>query len=163
MKRTRAAKESSSARWESSLATATPISTPSGERTPITSGVAQVDVAVGALAVGPDQGDDDDHQQRGGLALDLREAEEDRQRGHEEDAAADADQAAGEPAGERDQDREELVHQKKINSIAIATRRAAKSSEIARWGMRCWIAVPATTPITAGIESQRPVRTWTLP
>src|SRR6478752_5917228 len=57
--------------------------------------VAQVDVAVGELAAGADEGDDDDHQQRGRLRLDLREAEEEAQSGNEEDAAADADQAAG--------------------------------------------------------------------
>ena len=59
------------------------------------------------------------------LSLDLGEAEEDRQRRHEEDAAADADQAAGEAAGDRDQDRQDLVHLR-ISSIAIATSRAAK-------------------------------------
>ena len=32
--------------------------------------------------------------------------------------------------------------------------RAAKRSETARWEMRCWIAVPITTPTTAGIESR---------
>ncbi len=42
--------------------------------------------------------------------LDLGEAEEDRQRGDEEDTAADADEAAGEPAGGSDQDREQLIH-----------------------------------------------------
>jgi hypothetical protein len=30
-------------------------------------------------------------------------------------------------------------------------------------GIRCWIAVPMTTPTIAGSESSRPVRTWTLP
>ena len=48
-----------------------------------------------------DQGDDHDHQQRGRLALDLAEADEDGQRRDEEDAAADPDQAAGQAAGDR--------------------------------------------------------------
>ena len=62
------------------------------------------DVAVAVLAEGADQGDDHDHQQRGRLALDLGEAEEDGQRRDEEDAAADPDEAAGEAAGDGDQD-----------------------------------------------------------
>ena len=58
--------------------------------------LAQAHVAVAVLAVGADQGDDHDHQQRGRLGLDLAEAEEDGQRRDEEDAAADPDQAPGE-------------------------------------------------------------------
>src|SRR5680860_76529 len=126
--------------------------------------VAQVEVAVAVLSGGADQGDDDDHQQRGRLALDLAEAEEDRQRRDEEDAPADADQAAGEAAGGGDQDRDQDVGaHPTISSIATPTSSTAKSSETARCGIRCWTAVPITTPSTAGIESSRPVPTWTLP
>ena len=50
MNRARAAKESWRARSGTWLAIATPISTPSGERTPITIASRSVDVAVGALA-----------------------------------------------------------------------------------------------------------------
>ena len=57
---------------------------------------------------------------------------------------------------------DQLVHER-ISSIAIATSSAAKSRETARWEMRCWTAVPITTPTTAGIASSSPVTTWTLP
>src|ERR1044071_6544781 len=45
------------------------------------------DVAVTVLADRADEGDDHDHQQRGRLALDLAEAEKNRQRRDEQDAA----------------------------------------------------------------------------
>src|SRR5258707_13672063 len=53
-------------------------------------GLADANIAVGILAEGADQGDDDDHQHRGRLALDLAEADEDPQRRDEKEAAPDA-------------------------------------------------------------------------
>ena len=41
---------------------------------------------------------------------------------------------------------EHVAAHRTINSIATPTSSAAKSRETARWGMRCWIAVPITTP-----------------
>ena len=123
-----------------------------------------VDVAVGVLAKGADQGDDHDHQERGRLPLHLGEADEDGQRRDEEDATADADDATGEATGHADQGCQHLVSvHLSTSSIAIAISSAAKRIETMRWEMRCWTAVPITTPRTAGIASSRPVTTWTLP
>ena len=38
----------------------------------------------------------------------------------------------------------------------MATRSTAKSSETARWGIRCWIAVPKMTPSDRGDREQQP-------
>ena len=128
MNRARAAKESCRARSETWLATATPIQDAERREGADDHRLAQADVAVAVLAVGADDGDDDDHQQRGRLGLDLAEADEDRQRRDEEDAAADADEAAGEAADEADQDRGAVIADahERISSTAIATSSAAK-------------------------------------
>ena len=71
--------------------------------------------------------------------------------GHEEDAAADAEQAADHPAGEPERRRGEdleqrCVHQPITSFTAITISSAANISEIVRSGSRCWTAVPMTTP-----------------
>ena len=76
--------------------------------------------------------------------------------------AADPDQAPGDPAGDGEEGGQQLAHET-ISSIATATSSSAKSSETARWGMRCWRAVPARMPSTAGTASQSPVPRSTLP
>ena len=110
MKRTRAAKESSSARSGTALAIDDSDQHAERREHADDQGVAQLQVAVGALTGGADERDDADDQQRGRLALDLAEAEEDGQRRHEQHAAADADQAARQAAGDREQRGEHLVH-----------------------------------------------------
>ena len=54
------------------------------------------------------------------------------------------------------------VHQISSTS-ADAARKSAKPAAIARVGTRCWSAVPATTPPTAGTPISTPLATSTLP
>src|SRR4051794_24495347 len=122
--------------------------------------VAQAHVAVAVLAPGADERHRHDREQRGRLGVDLAEAEEDRQRGHEQHAAADAQQP-GEDARERaDDDRRD---HRSARSAAATTRTAANSSRTVRTGTRCCSHVPATTPPTAGTPTSRPSPTWRLP
>ena len=88
----------------------TPTSTPSGERTPIIGRLAQADVAVAALAGGADQGDDHDHQQRGRLAFDLAEAEEDVSAGTKRTPPPTPTRPPARPPARADEDGEDLVH-----------------------------------------------------
>ncbi len=143
MNSARAAKESCRTRSETLLATATPIRTPSGERAPMISASRIADVAVAVLAVGADQGDDDDHQQRGRLGLDLAEAEEDVSAGTKRTPPPTPTRppASPPPAEAAIRMASELVHER-ISSTAIATssrprrgrrRRAGRSAA----GSRC--------------------------
>src|ERR687886_612268 len=122
--------------------------------------VAQADVAVAALAPGAHERHRHDREQRGRLRVDLAEAEEDGQRGHEEDAAADAEEP-GQDARERaDDDRGD---HRSARSAAATTRTTANSSRTVRTGTRCCSHVPATTPPTAGTPTRSPSATWRLP
>ena len=163
MKRARAAKASSRARWG---LVGDPHPDQDAERREGADHerVADVDVAVGVLADRPDQGDDDDHQQRGRLALDLREAEEDGQRRHEEDPPADADQATGEAAGHGDQDRQ-LSRRRSWRDQLDRDRDQQRRKEQRDGPLRDALLDRGAEDDadTAGIESSRPVRTWTLP
>ena len=93
------------------------------------------------------------------------EAGEDRQGGDEEDTAADADQPAGHSAREPQRhDPEHLarIHQT-TSSTAMTTSRSANRAEIARSGIRCWRAAPATTPASAGPPTSAASPSSTLP
>ena len=132
-----AANESSSARSGTAFEITTPASTPSGERAPTSRPSRDPDVAVAVLAPGADQRHGDDRQQRGRLGADLGLVEEDRQRGHEQDPAADAEQAAERAAGEPEQRCGHVLHQPTSSSTATTTSSSANRSEIARSGSRC--------------------------
>src|SRR4051812_25145946 len=122
--------------------------------------VAQVDVAVALLTPRADDRHGHDRQQRRRLGVALVEAQEDCQRGDEEDPAAHPEEA-GEQARERaDDDRADHFS---ARSIAATTRTAANSRRTVRTGMRCWSHVPATTPPTAGRPTSRPSPTGGLP
>src|SRR5206468_2669670 len=114
--------------------------------------VAEPHVPVAPLPPGSDEGDDHDRQERRALGAQLAFVEEQDQAGHEQDAAADADHAADDAGGEADRDgaREVPGTHQKIKRIAETTSRTAKAPETTLVGTRCWSAVPATTPPTAG-------------
>ena len=145
------------------MASTTPTSTPSGESTPISRPSRRRTLPKPVLAPGADQRDRDDREQRGRLGAHLRLVEKDRQRRDEEDAAADAEHAADGAAGEPEDRCEHVVHQPTSSSIATTISSSANSSEIARSEIRCWSAVPATTPPIAGIAISAPSGTSTLP
>ena len=92
-------------------------------------------------------------EQRRRLGCQLVEPERKRERRHEENPSADAEEAcqhAGEGA-ESDADRD-LVHQ--MNSrTAIATSTPANASVSVRVASRCWRLVPASTPTVAGMPT----------
>ena len=98
---------------------------------------ADVDVVVAELPPGAGDRHRDDDQEGGGLRLDLARVEQDHQRRHEEDAAADAEQTAERAPGERDQHRERDVHHGTASSIATAMSSSAKRSETVRSEIRC--------------------------
>src|SRR2546423_194873 len=125
--------------------------------------VANPDVSVAVLAPGSQRRDEDDRQQRGRLGADLALVEEDRQGGHEDDSAADPDETPEGAAGEPQYGCGDVLHQERIMSVAVAIRRAAKSSATPRSGRRCCSAVPATTPPRAGIATSAPLATSTFP
>src|SRR3954454_16312451 len=122
--------------------------------------VAQAHVAVAVLAPRADDRHRHDRQQRRRLGIDLVEPEEHRQRGDEEDAAADSEQA-GEQSRERaDDDRGDHLS---ARSAAATTSTTANSSRTVRTGTRCCSQVPAITPPTAGTPTSRPSSTCRLP
>ena len=121
-----AAKASSSVRWLTALATTTPIAGAERRQSADQQPVAQPHVAVAALAPDGDDRHRDDRQQRGRLGLDLGLVLEDRERGHEEDAAADAEQAADQAAEEAQHRRAAIIAHGITSSTAITSSSTAK-------------------------------------
>src|SRR5438067_3561701 len=107
-------------------------------------------VAVPLLAPGAGEHGRDDREQRARLRVELRQAECEGQRRHEEDAAADAEQARHHPGDEPDRDREHDRPHQTSNFTPSPTSKRAKSSDRVRLARRCWSAVPATAPNAAG-------------
>src|SRR3954451_20382300 len=91
-----------------------------------------------------------DRQQAGGLGVELRQPEHERERRDEQDPAADAEEAR-EDSRERAEHagREQRPHQTSSRTPTAASN-AANASESVRVARRCWSVVPATTPATAG-------------
>ena len=130
----RAANASRSTAPERALASATPAAGAGHREDAQQQRVGAADVAVAILRVGPDDRHRHDRQQRGRLRLVLVEAQEDHEAGHEQHAAADAQQARDDPA--------RPPRSAIAPIIAAAARRrwprarAANSSEIARASAR---------------------------
>src|SRR5215207_4277543 len=118
--------------------------------------VAKSHVAVAVLTPAADDRDQHNRDHRRGLGLVLGLVQEDRERGYEQDAAADAHEAADRAGQEPEEERGELAQP--INSlIATATSSAANISDTARPDRRCWRAAPATTPAIAGTPIRMPL------
>src|SRR5262249_329011 len=122
--------------------------------------VLAADVPVAVLAPGPDERHGHDRQQRGRLGVVLVEADEEHEARHEQHAAADAEQAGDDAAGEPDRDR---ADHRSTSSTALASRTAANSSEIARSETRWASQVPSSTPAAAGIPTRAALSTSTFP
>src|SRR4029079_6257746 len=91
-----------------------------------------------------------DREQRARLGVELRQAEHERQRRHEQDPAADAEQP-GEYACDQSQHRRQRERPHQTSSqIAMPARSAANPSESVRAWMRCCRPVPSTAPTAAG-------------
>ena len=159
------ANPSSSVRSRSSFASSAPATTPSGESAPTISAVPQPQVAVAVLPPGADGATGTIASSDVASALELREAEEHHERGHEEHAAADADEAAERSRPQADRERADDVHGLHQNTRTAAEARGGPQSspETARAGMRCCSAVPATTPADRGNADEEPLATSTLP
>src|SRR5262245_52184607 len=84
---------------------------------------------LGRLAPGAEERDGDDGEERRRLGVELAQAEHERERGHEEDAAADAEEAGqGARPDAATDDREPLEDREgTIRSMATATSRAANA------------------------------------
>ena len=145
----------------SAFASATPAITPSDRQRSHHRGVLHPQVAVGALAPAADERDRHDREQRRRLRLDLPVPEQDRQRRHEQDPAADPEQAGRDAGCHADQRRED--HDVSTSWIAAATSRTEKANAIASAGTRCCSHVPASTPPTAGMPTSSASPTSTLP
>jgi hypothetical protein len=127
--------------------------------------ILETNVAVAALAPRAHHRHENDRHERGGLGAELREVGEDHQRGHEEDPAPYPHEAAGHPGRKAKGEQAgpvERIHQK-TRTAADASSNTMKARATARSEMRCWSAVPATTPATAGIPIRIPFRRSTLP
>ena len=118
---------------ETLFAITAPTTAPPARQHPDREPVPPPHVAVAVLAPGAHDRDRDDREQRRRLRVELGLAQEERQRRHEQDAAADAEQAADRAGREAQQDRGELGHPIS-SSIATATSRTANISEIAPAG-----------------------------
>src|SRR5436305_14057550 len=90
----------------------------------------------------------------------LVEADEEHQPGHEQHAAADAEQAGDHAAGEAEQDRADHLS---TSSTALPTSTAANISAIARPGMRWASHEPSRTPAIAGTPTSAASPTRTFP
>src|SRR5205814_223044 len=100
---------------------------------------------------GPHRRRREDREQRRRLGVQLREAEAEHERRHEQDPAADAEEP-GEHSGEKPEQQHE--HDRHAsNLIPTASRSAANAYESCRTGMRCCSEVPPTTPSIAGIPT----------
>src|SRR5581483_7639518 len=121
----------------------------------------EVDVAVAALPPGADDRGREDGEQRRRLRVQLREAEHEHERRHEQDPAAHSEEP-GEHAGEAaDGDDEDDRHTSSRTPTAASTNanRYVRRSR----GIRCWSAVPATTPTTAGMPTSAAAPGFTSP
>src|SRR5947209_7267466 len=117
--------------------------------------VAQRDIAVAMLARRSDQCYRDDGEQRRGFCLYLAERQHERQRRHEQDPAADAEQSA-DGAGRDPHDRRD----NHVNTRSIATPiiSRANRSEMVSVATRCWIQVPRSAPATLSLDALAPLR-----
>src|SRR5204863_6600470 len=122
---------------------------------------AQVDVAVPALPPRPDDDRRQDREQRGRLRVYLGQPEHQDERGHEEDAAPDAEEPSEDAADEAENRREDL-HQTS-RRIPTAVRTSAKPSVRVRPVTRCCSATPPMTPSTPGIPSSAAAPNLTSP
>src|SRR5204863_8728208 len=106
-------------------------------------------VPVTVLAPGSDRGDRDDGRERGGLRLEMREADHERQRRHEQDAAADAEHPREGTCGKPEQDSEEERHPASSRTPMPRRRTLSSPTRSREDTLRC-SHVPATVPATAG-------------
>src|SRR6476619_1295905 len=107
-----------------------------------------VDVAVSALPPGADQHRRQDREQRSRLRVHLGKAENEHERRHEENSAADAEEAGQDAAGEAEDDDENLAHTRR--RIPTAVRRSENPSASVLPVNRCCSSTPSRTPPTAG-------------
>ena len=117
-------------------------------------GRSPLDQTRAVLAERADGDDGHDGSQRRGLAAQLREAEAERQRGHEDDAPADPEQAGEHPAREAERDgQRDVAHQASLAATTTITHANASC----RCGPRTRLAsvVPNSTPTTAGTPISR--------
>src|SRR5262249_43222339 len=92
----------------------------------------------------------DDRQQGRRLRVQLREAETEGQRGYEQDAAADTEQAGEDAGQEAESDREQHDPHQTSSLTPTAASMAAQRSGSVGPASRCWSAVPAIAPAAAG-------------
>ena len=119
----------------SASATCTPPTAAPIEASPITRALPPAHEAVLLLAPDADDHGGDDGEQGRRLRVQLRQAER-RQRGHEQDPSADAEQA-GEHAGDDAENRCQHVRHWSSSLTAIPTSSAAKRNDSVRTGKRC--------------------------
>ena len=110
------------------------------------------------LAPGADERDGDHGQQRGGLRLELAEAEHEREREHGEDPAADAEQAGRDPGreAEREATGTSLAAIVLIGIVA-ATLQGVYGN--LRYGYGLAIGIPAVAGVVAGTWLQQRIPT----
>ena len=142
----------------------TPSSTPATEATPSTSGGPHAQVPVARLPPDADARRRHDREQRGGRRLDLTETEQD-ERGHEEDAAADAEEArehtGRQPEQHGEEDRRGAHADDQPDRRARRAARRTRAQRPAR--ERCWSPVPASAPIAPGTPTSSAYPTRTSP
>ena len=77
--------------------------------------------------------------------------------------AAHAEQPARHPGSEAEHEQADHEVHQKMSTAAEATSRTTKAPATARSEIRCWRAVPASTPAIAGAAMSRPFPRSTLP
>src|SRR5438093_2727319 len=124
---------------------------------------AKAHVAVRTLSPRADEGGRQDREQARRFRVELAEAEDERQRGHEQDPAAYAEQA-GKHAGYAAEAarRDQRPHQTSMRTPSAASR-AAKAIESVRLASCCWSAVPTTAPAAAGRPTTAAASGFTSP
>src|SRR6185295_7442849 len=85
-------------------------------------------VAVAVLLPGAHEDDGDDRRQRGGLRGQLREPHDERERGHEEDAAANAEHSGENAGGEAEDDG--VDHRHPMKSLSATAKSSTLRSNV---------------------------------